>query len=222
MKVVALIPVRSGSVRVKNKNLKPFAGSNLLKLKIEQLLKIKNIDEIVINSNSDEMLEIAKEYPVTLVKREEKFASNEVSMSEVYKNMAENIKGDIIVYTNCTSPLIKAKTIEKMIDLYKGMDKKEYDSINSCHDIKEFLWLHGKAINYDTENQPRSQDLPRIVALNFAVSIISKEDMIRHKNLIGKKPFLYTIDEIESTDIDTPLDFEIAEYLYKKEQEHNE
>lgn len=61
----------------------------------------------------------------------------------------------------------------------------------------------------------RSQDLPDIYALNFAVSIITKENMIKMKNVVGSKPYIYEIDEVEATDIDNPIDFEFAEYIYK-------
>ena len=58
--ISALIAVRSGSVRVKNKNLRRFCESNLLELKIKQLKEIDGLDQIVVNSNCDEMLNIAK------------------------------------------------------------------------------------------------------------------------------------------------------------------
>ena len=82
--------------------------------------------------------------------------------------------------------------------------------------IKEFLWKDGRAFNYDPLEQPRSQDLPNIHALNFAVSIIKKEDMIRLKNIIGEKPYLYTIGDYEALDIDNKIDFEFAEFAYSK------
>jgi len=213
--ISALIAVRSGSVRVKNKNLRKFYNTNLLELKIKQLKQLKELDQIVVNSNSDEMLDVAKKNNVTAIKRDEYFASNTVSMSEVYENMAENIETEYVMYANCTNPLVKTLSYKNsMMEFFNG--EKEYDSLVSCHDIKEFLYWNGKAINYDTENQPRSQDLPNIVALNFAISIISKEDMILNKNIIGKTPNFYKLDEIESLDIDTPLDFFIAEKLYEK------
>ena len=59
MKIKAMVAVRSGSVRVQNKNIKPFAGSSLLEIKLRQLKRIPNLDGIVVNSNSDEMLGIA-------------------------------------------------------------------------------------------------------------------------------------------------------------------
>lgn len=217
MSVKALIAVRSGSVRVTNKNLRPFAGSNLLELKIKQLSRIKNLDGIVVNSNDDTMLEIAQKLGCETVKRDPYFASNTVSMSDVYQNMAENFSGDIIVYANATNPLLKDHTIEKAIDTFLSFHGK-YDSLNSSHLVKEFMFLDGKPINYDLLNQPRSQDLPDIHALNFAISILTKENMIEYKNVVGRKPYLFAIDEYEATDIDNPIDFEFAEFAYKKDQ----
>jgi CMP-N,N'-diacetyllegionaminic acid synthase len=217
MKIKALIAVRSGSQRVKNKNIRPFAGSTLLEIKIKQLLRIKNIDGIVVNSNDDNMLEIAKSLGGETVKRKEYYCTNEVSMSEVYKNMAENFNGDIIVYTNVTNPLVKDETIYEAIEKYKEFNDK-YDSLNSAYPVKEFLFQNNKPINYDLKNQPRSQDLPDIFALNFAISIISKEKMISQKNVVGSKPYIFPMDIEESTDIDNMIDFEFAEYMYKKNE----
>ena len=86
-KLTAVIPVRAGSQRVKNKNTKPFADSNLLKIKLETLKKISMIDNIVVNSDSDEMLDIALSYGVSTHKREEYYASSECDNSEFFKHM---------------------------------------------------------------------------------------------------------------------------------------
>ena len=59
--VKAIITVRSGSKRVKNKNLKPFANSNLLTVKIKQMQRIKGVDAVQVNSNDDTMLQIGKD-----------------------------------------------------------------------------------------------------------------------------------------------------------------
>ena len=215
MKIKALVAVRSGSQRVKNKNMKPFAGSNLLTIKLQQLLRIPELDGIIVNSNDDDMLAVAAEMGIEVVKRSEYYASNEVSMSDVYKNMAENCDCDVIAYINVTNPLIKDSTISQIINFYKENCEK-YDSVNSAHLVKEFMFKDNKPINYDLKHQPRSQDLPDIFALNFAVNIITKEKMISGKNVIGENPYIYGIDEVEATDIDNPIDFEFAEFVYKK------
>ena len=59
--ITAVIPVREGSTRLKNKNVAPFAGTNLLINKINQLKEVKEISRIVVSSDSDMMLAMAKE-----------------------------------------------------------------------------------------------------------------------------------------------------------------
>lgn len=215
MKIKALVAVRSGSQRVQNKNIRPFADSSLLEIKLSQLKRINSLDGIIVNSNDDSMLKIAADMGCETVKREEVYASNEVSMSEVYKNMAENFNGDIVVYANVTNPLLKDSTIEKAIKTYL-MKVEDYDSLNTAHLIKEFLFKDNMPINYELKQQPRSQDLPDIYALNFAINIIEREKMIKCMNVVGEKPFIWGIDEVEATDIDNPIDFEFAEYVYKR------
>lgn len=76
--------------------------------------------------------------------------------------------------------------------------------------------MDGRPVNYDPLNAPNSQDLPDVVALNFGVTVVSREDLIRNRNIIGKHPKFVQTTDIESIDIDTPLDFYIAEQIYKK------
>ncbi len=212
--IKALIPVRSGSKRVQNKNIRPFADSNLLEIKIKQLQRIDNLDGIVVNSNDDKMLDIARTLGVDAVKRDEYYAGDNVT-NEMYKNIAENCPCDIIMYTNVTSPLISDETIKKCIDMYKHKDDS-FDSINTANLVKEFLWLDGKPINYDPNHTPKSQDLPNITALNFAINIIDRDNLIARKHYIGAKPYLYLVDDVEAIDIDNMIDFEFAEFMYKK------
>lgn len=215
MKIKALIAVRSGSERVVNKNIRPFAYSNLLDLKIRQLKKIKELDGIIVNSNDERMLEIAENLGVETVKRDPHFATSSVSMSDVYKNMAENFNGDVVMYANVTNPLVKTESYINAIKTFKEVSDK-FDSLNSAHLVKEFMFLDNKPINYDLLHQPRSQDLPNIYALNFAFSMLTKDHMIEYKNVIGRMPYMYELSETESVDIDTEFDFEVAEFLYKK------
>ena len=78
------------------------------------------------------------------------------------------------------------------------------------------MWLNGSPLNYDVMNSPNSQDLPNIIALNYGINIIARADMLRYKNVVTSTPTFYMLDEIESVDVDTELDFIVAETLYKK------
>lgn len=148
MKIKALVAVRSGSVRVANKNIRPFADSNLLELKLQQLKRLSNIDGIVVNSNDRGMLKIASNYGCEVVERDNKYASNTISMSEVYKNMAENFSGEIVAFIDITNPLIKDETLFDTIEMYKKLHES-FDSVNTAHYIKEFMFRDNKPINYD-------------------------------------------------------------------------
>ncbi len=214
MSIKALVAVRSGSTRVLNKNIRTFAGSSLLEIKLQQLKRIKELDGIVVNSNDEQMLSVARGLGCETVLRDPYYASNDVSMSDVYKNMAENTDSDIIAYINVTNPLLLDETISKAIArYYEG--RKKYDSLNSAHLVKEFLFKDNLPVNYDLRHQPRSQDLPDIAALNFAVSILERQTMIECKTVVGYRPDIYVIDEVEATDIDNQIDFDFAEFVYK-------
>nr|WP_314463408.1 hypothetical protein [uncultured Clostridium sp.] len=215
MQIKALVAVRSGSIRVPNKNIRQFADSNLLEIKLKQLLRIKELDGIIVNTNDDNMIKLALKYGCEVIKRSEYYSSNSVSMSDVYKNMAESFNADIVAYMNVTNPLLEDNTIIEAIKEYKNKSDI-FDSLNSAHLIKEFLFKDNLAINYDLRHQPRSQDLPDICALNFAINILSKEKMIECKNVVGYNPNIFIIDEVEAIDIDNLIDFEFAEFVYKK------
>ena len=215
MIIKAALGVRAGSQRVKNKNMRPFAGSSLLEIKVKQLRRIKGLDGIVVSSDSDEMLKIAADNGAETIKRDAYYASSTVSINETWEDMAKHIDADVIVYTTATNPLLCDETIEKMMDEYMRLPP-EFDSLNSATPVKEFLWKDTKAINYDPRHMPKSQDLPNILALNFAVNILKRETMIKARSIIGFAPCLYPIDEIEATDIDNEIDFDFAEFMYKR------
>ena len=76
-KLTAIVPVRQGSQRIKNKNFKDFAGKNLLRIKLEVLKRIDIIDSIVVNTDSEEALSMADEFEVEKFRREGYYASSE-------------------------------------------------------------------------------------------------------------------------------------------------
>lgn len=213
--ITAIIPVRKGSQRVKNKNIKPFADSSLLEIKIKKLLFLKKygkIDEIVVSSDCEKMLELASNYDVKIHQRENYFASSEATNSEFFKNLAEIIDSKWVMYSPVTCPLISYETYNEILTKFKTKPR----NLVTVSPIKHHLWENGKPLNYDIKNSPNSQDLPDIYSINYGISIIKKEDMIEYKNIVTNNPTFVVLDEIESVDIDTELDFEFAEFLYKK------
>lgn len=212
----AIVAVRGGSVRVQNKNIRPFAGSSLLEIKIRQLMRIEEIDEVIVSSDSWKMLEIAQSLGATPMKRDPSLASSEASINDVWEHLASSVECEHVIYTNVTNPLVEDETYRECIKMYFDLIEEGYDSLNTCTPIKEFLWQDGKPLNYDADNQPRSQDLPDIFFPNFAISLIRREDMVRNRSIFGERFFPYKMGKIESIDIDDEEDFAIAEALFDK------
>lgn len=218
IKITAVIPIRCGSQRVKNKNLRPFADTTLMELKIKNLLQVPEIDEIIVNTDSDEAIRIVEtKYAGTKVKawrREAYYASSECSGSEFFQHLGKVTETDIFIYAPCTSPFVKPETFSKCIEAY--LDRGSFDCVSTVSSVKEFLWLNDKPLNYDPLNAPNSQNLPDIVALNFGATIVGRQDLIDNRNIIGKHPKFVLTSDVEAIDIDNPLDFYIAEQLYIK------
>ena len=91
-KITALIAVKANSDRVENKNIRPFADSNLLEIKLTQLQSLDIFDEVIVSSESDVVLSMCESFNVTLHKRESFYATSEVPMSDVYEYLAKIVK----------------------------------------------------------------------------------------------------------------------------------
>ena len=213
--LATVLTIRKGSVRVKNKNLKPFCKKNLLEYKIEILKKVNGIGEIIINTDSEEAINIAKKYGVSFHKRDPFYASSECPNSEFWAHIADNTKSEYILFTHCTNPLVKKQTYESMIKLFEKQ-KNNFDSFNSVTEVKEFLILDKKPINFDLSKAPNSQNLPDVIKLNFAINILPTKLMKQKKSLVGNNPNFFKIDQTEAFDINTNHDFTVAEIMFKK------
>lgn len=211
----AIIAVRKGSKRVPNKNIRSFADSNLLEIKIKQLLRAKGINNIYVSTDCPEMLATASAYQVKTDFRDPHYASDEIPMNEVYGYLAHLAEDEHILFIHVTSPLLSDKSLQACIDTYMSLSG-DYDSLASVHTLQEYIWSDGSPINYDPDCHPRSQDLPNYYALNFAVNLISKKSMLNQKNIVGKKFYPFPLSGEEAIDVDTMLDFKIAEFIYNE------
>lgn len=218
--IKSLILAKKNSERVPSKNTRPFAGSSLLEIKILQAKRLEGkglIDGVVVNTNDSVVMEIAKKYNCEIIVRDDYYCTNEISANELHEHLGRTFTADIAMFTNTTSPLVSDKTLEKAIKEYwEKVENGPFKSLNTCHIIKEFLWLNGKPINYDPDNKPRSQDLPEILSLDSATDIIECSQMIKDRSFVSSNPFLFVVDDIEGKEVDWQNDFDICEMLYKK------
>ena len=116
-------------------------------------------------------------------KRDNYFASSECTNSEFWSHIGEQTKSEFIIFTNCTSPLIKVETYNEIIDSF-DIAYPEHDSVNTVSELKEYLYLDEKPLNFEPNKAPNSQDLPNVIKLNFAVNILKTETMFKKKSLV--------------------------------------
>jgi CMP-N-acetylneuraminic acid synthetase len=216
-KIHAVFPVRAGSKRVVNKNIRPFVGSTLLEIKIRQLLAVKDLAGVYVSSESPQMLELAEKTGAIPLLREAAFATDDIPMTEVYAYIAGQMPEGDVLFTHATNPICGTESIERCIQAYHEMPPG-YDSLTTVQDVKDFLYRDGKALNFDPARKPRSQDLPDIVKLTHAVSILPRPLMIECKNIMGHTPFFLRQSDEECIDIDNELDFQVAEFVFNTMQ----
>jgi CMP-N-acetylneuraminic acid synthetase len=208
-KVTAVIPVKKTSTRCENKNIRNFSRTSLLKLKINTLKKVKNLEKIIISSDDESILKLADDMNVGGHRRDAKFCTND-NPGDFFANLAECIDTDIFMHVPCTTPFISSTEYEFAINFYLN---NEYDSVNCATKFKEFLWSNKEPMNYDYDNPIASQDLPSFDILNFGFNIIEKSIVIKNKNVVGRNPHFIYKDSITGYDIDDQADFTIAELL---------
>ena len=210
--VIAMVPVRAGSTRVIDKNTRPFGNINLLQLKLKLLKKVNGIKRIVVSTDCEMSADVAHKEGATVQWRNEYYAGSNVTNDQHWLHIAETTPGDIVFLAQVTSPLLRVSSMQAALNSFLSLNT--HDSINSVSAEKKFLWKDEKPINYDINVTPKSQDLPNIVSLNFAITIISRQTMMERKNVVGYQPTFVVLDKVESLDVDDLIDFKIAELMY--------
>lgn len=214
-KIVALITVRAGSKRVPHKNIRPFGDSNLLIRKIRQLKNVSEISNIVVSSDSDEMLKMAKQEGCIINKRPIEYCDEKSkTFNEMVEYVTKNCPGDIILWTPCVCPFTNEKNFNQAIEAYnKYVENGSYDSVVSSKVFKEYLFDKTGPHNFSIKNHVKSQDLPdwKIIVNGFFMA--PRTDMQKWRFVYGPKPYLVTLSKKEAIDIDDMDDFKIASSL---------
>ena len=217
------LPTRKGSERVKNKNTRPFAGieGGLFVNKLTQLLKTKNIDEILISSNDEICLDYAsrfKDSRLKIIERPVELCRSDTNLQDLITYVPTITDCENILWGHVTTPLTTHREYDEAVARYYEAQKNGYDSLIGVTELKNFLLNgEGRLVNNTTELQwPRTQDLEPLYEINHTMFIAGRDCYINQKNRVGKNPMLYVMDKIHSFDVDWEEDFLIAETMFKQ------
>lgn len=221
-KNLAIIPLRSGSKRIKDKNIKSFNQKPLFYYSIQAALTSKLFDKIIVSSDSQKYLnQVGQQFKnikkMELVTRP-KSISNSKSTTELLINhtLKKNINFDTIFLIQVTSPLLHYKDLIKG---YKSFLSNKLDSLFSGYISDSFIWSYKKnnilsSENYDFKSRPMSQDFKnKKIIENGAFYIFKCQKYFKFRNRLFGKIGFYKMSNYLSVDIDNHKDFKLAEFI---------
>jgi CMP-N-acetylneuraminic acid synthetase len=214
-KIIALLPMKANSDRVKGKNFRDFNGKPLFRWILDTLLSVEEIDQVIINTDARHILAdngLTENSRVVIRDRKIEICGDLVSMNTIIADDLENTNADIYLMTHTTNPLLSAKTIKASIQQFRDQHKrKECDSLFTVDKIQtRFYDTYTKAINHDPNNLVRTQDLEPWFEENSNLYIFTKDSFSKTNARIGMKPMMHINPKFESIDIDEPEDWDMA------------
>lgn len=225
--IVFFLPTRKGSQRVKNKNTRPFSSveGGLVEIKIKQLLDVNKVNKIVISTNDENTIKVAKKLDPNMTKiiidnRPDNLCSSTTLVEDFINYIPSVVESEHIFWVHATAPFTQTEDYEDALDKYFEKLEEGYDSLMSVTKLQQFLWSENKngMINCDRSKNkwPNTQDLEPLYEINHSFYISSRNNYLNLSDRIGENPYLYILDRIKSFDIDWEDDFLIGEAIYEK------
>jgi CMP-N,N'-diacetyllegionaminic acid synthase len=226
VEILYLITARGGSKGLPGKNIKLLRGQPLLWYTIDYAREFTSDANICLTTDSDEIIEVANRRGLSVpFRRPNVLASDQASSYDViihaldfYKNLGKIY--DTIVLLQPTSPFRKKEFLEKMFGLYSS----ELDmvvTVKECHDNPYFSLFEEDEKGYLKKSKhgdfARRQDAPRVYAYNGSIYIINVNSLYSSKISEFSRIKKYVLDDYFSLDIDTPIDWILAETLLERE-----
>lgn len=210
MKVVAFLPAKGTSSRIENKNTKLLDGKPLFLHTLEKLAICDFIDEVYLDSESNEIFDLAENVNCKFLKRDASLATNATDGHSLFYNEAKQVEADIYIQILGTSPFIEISTIKKGIDILLNSD--EYDSAILVKKDKQYLWENNQPL-YNKDKIPNSIDLPETIIETMGLYIVRKDVILKDKKRFGKKTFFLEANAIEAIDVNYPDEFLLANFI---------
>ena len=221
MSCLGLIPARGGSKGIPRKNVRCFFKKPLIEWTIEVALSTSLIDRVVVSTDDIEIAEISKAAgaEVPFLRPSELAMDSSPGISTVLHALQELPDIDDVITLQPTSPLRTVNDVEEIFSLRHllGVQSAVSLSIASKHPSWSYSIDESKRlIPVDNSNQFFCrQDLPETFYLNGAMYLSSREFLEKKKTFIDKNTVGYIMPPERSIDIDTELDFKIAEFIIK-------
>ena len=223
-KIIAMIPARVGSERLKFKNLAILKGKPLISYAINVSKKAKFFKKIILNSDDEVFRSISKIYKVNFYLRKKRYGLSNSKSDDIVYDFLKNNKCDILMWINPIAPLLDYKDIKNIKDYFI---KKKLNSLITTHKVQ----VHGlkninpknlKPINFNYKSKfEKTQDLKPISLMNYCVMMWKSKSFLKSMKekksaiLHGKLGF-YDLDLYKSFIVKNSFDLNLIENILMK------
>lgn len=228
IKIVAIIPARSGSKGVIDKNIKEINGKPLIAYTIEAAKKSGVFTDILVSTDSEKYKQIAERYGAWVpFLRSEKLAQDDTSTNDVIEDVLIRLKNmgkkyDSFMILQPTSPLRDEFDIRNAVKLFEEKEANSVVSMCECEHSPLFTKSLDDEMNLDgflsEIKKFRRQDIKKYYRLNGAIYLVNSDYFLKYKSFYESKSYAFIMEMHKSVDIDTSDDFDYAEFLIKRKE----
>lgn len=216
----AIIPAKRMDAQLNDKNILPFNNSNLLIHKIHQLQTVNDVSQIIVSSEDDYILEMARKEGVITLKRPVEYTNGERTFSEFVEYIVSQMDTQHILWSCVTSPLVGQKLYQNVINKYYEILSQGYDSLISVLKFKKYILDKNGSVNFKIGNKHIEHGkLPELYLFTNGFTLAQRKDMIKWKYLWGIVPFKFEVTKHEAIDIKDIYDYESAVAIWEKYHE---
>ena len=220
MKTVAYIFARGGSKGLPGKNLQPMCGKPLIAWSIEHALEVKRIEHVIVSTDSEEIAEAATKYGAEVpFMRPKELAEDDTPEWLAWQHALTNYPCELMVSVPATAPLRFASDIDKCLDEYERGLADAVITVTEAHRSPYF-----NMVSLDYENQAtlaippktflyRRQDTPKLYDMTTVCYVLSTKFVLENDSLFQGRIKAVHVPKERAIDIDSLLDFQIAENL---------
>lgn len=229
---MAIIPARGGSKRIPNKNIRLFNGRPLIYYTIKQALESKLFDRVIVDTDSQEIAEIAKKYRAEIpFLRPKELAGDKARVVDAIIHMLDKLKEEQnyeptnVVVLQTTSPLREVWDIKRCLDLIKRTNATTVLTVCSTHPRLYYMDRNQNIIlaNGKESQSTNIQEWRQAYILNGCFVYASSVKALRsERSLITKKTKAIVCEKWRSVDLDHPEDWILAEFLHRNKNKINE
>lgn len=216
---LALIPARGGSKGIPRKNIRPLAGKPLIAWTIEAAMATPGIERVVVTTEDDEIAAVAREWggDVPFMRPAELASDEAPGIAPVLHAIAELPDDDDVILLQPTSPLRETAHITGLLEFAREKSATSVVSVREVDDHPSWMFHRGESGSLERyarfDEAARRQDLSELYTLNGAMYWITRDRLLATEALVAEDTLGFVMDSESSVDIDTMLDWRLAETL---------